>query len=252
MSKYVLGSIHKNKLGDEFIIEKVLPNKRYKIKFLDEHEFKTEVGLTSLSRGSIKNPFRPIKYDRGFFGVGSFTSKDREYTLWNSMMTRAYDEKYHKNHVSYKKTKVKKDWFNYQTFAEDINSIYGFDFKDENGRYYHLDKDILSKGKKVYSKDTCLFIPSKINTFLNQNKTKEGGLPTGVKYRHQDGRYEARISIEGELIYLGSCLTIELARDLYVKARNKRAKELAVFYKDKVDQRVIDMLENYNETDYSK
>ena len=96
-----------------------------------------------------------------------------------------------------------------------------------------------------------MFIPSRINNFLNHNKKKEGGLPTGVKYRHSDLRYEARINIDGELIYLGSCMTIDTARSLYVKARNKRARDLAVYYKGKVDKRVIEMLNNYNEEEYS-
>lgn len=31
---------------------------------------------------------------------------------------------------------------------------------------WHLDKDILLKGNKVYSPETCAFVPAKINSLL--------------------------------------------------------------------------------------
>ena len=252
MGKYDVGTIHETNQGYKIKIIKDISHNKKKIKFLDEHGYITEMSTSSISRGNVKNPYHPSLLNKGFLGVGIYKPKDYEYHVWKNVLNRIYNEEYHIKHSTYKKAKLCKEWHNYQTFAKDINEMYGFNMKDENGKLYHIDKDILSKNKKVYSKETCLFIPPKINTFLNQNKKKEGGLPTGVKYRHQDQRYEARISIDGELIYLGSCMTIELARDIYVKARNERARKLASIYKGKVDDRVITFLENYNEINYSK
>lgn len=251
MGKYDVGTIHETKQGYKIKIVKDLSSRK-KVKFLDDYGYMVEVPTSSVARGTIKNPYHPSVLGKGFLGVGVYNTKDEEYIIWKGVINRVYNEEYHAKHNTYKKVKLCKDWHNYQTFAKDINEKYGFKMKDESGKPYHIDKDILSKNKKIYSKETCLFIPPKINTFLNQNKKKEGGLPTGVKYRHQDQRYEARMSIDGELVYLGSCMTIELARDMYVKARNKRARELAKAYNGKVDKRVIDFLNNYNEIDFSK
>lgn len=245
MGKYSKGTTHKTNQGYEIRVIKDISPTRKVVKFLDEHGYMTETPTSSIARGSIKNPFHPSLLGRGFVGVGIYNSKDREYQLWKTVLNNVYN-------VKSKKVKLCKEWHNFQTFAKDINELYGFDLKDKEGRFYNLSKDIMPSKKKIYSKKTCVFIPPEINAFLNHNKQKEGGLPTGVKYRHQDRRYETKINICGRSKYISSGLTIELMRQLYINARNKRARELAEVYKGKVDIRVIDFLLNYNETNQSK
>ena len=252
MGKYDVGTIHETSQGYKIKVIKDISHNKKKIKFLDEHGYITEAPTSSISRGKIKNPFHPALLGKGFLGVGIYKSKDYEYKIWKGILNNVYNEEFHVQRETSKKVKLCREWHNYQTFAKDVNEMYGFNMKDESGKPYHINKDILSTKKRVYSKKTCVFVPPRINTFLNQNKKKEGGLPTGVKYRHQDQRYEARINIDGKSVYLGSCLTIELARDMYIKARNKRARELADIYKGKVDSRVIEFLQNYNEINHSE
>lgn len=49
------------------------------------------------------------------------------------------------------------------------------------GSGYQLDADILNKGVKVYSKDTCLLIPPALNKFLQTyNGKRSGEYPQGV------------------------------------------------------------------------
>lgn len=48
-----------------------------------------------------------------------------------------------------------------------------------NGNYikgYALDKDILIKGNKVYSPETCCFVPYEINTLVTNRKNGRNGI----------------------------------------------------------------------------
>ena len=92
----------------------------------------------------------------------------------------------------------------------------GFNSLDEEGRCFHLDKDILVKGNKLYSEDTCSFVPAEINTlFCKANKTR--------------GRYN----------------TIEEAFLAYKQAKEAYIKELANKWKDVIDPRVYEALMDY-------
>ncbi len=75
------------------------------------------------------------------------------------------------------------DFLDFQEFAEFCNSEFGFDKKCGN-RFWSIDKDILVKGNKSYSPETCIFVPNDINmTFVNHHSTR-GEYPLGVTYQN--------------------------------------------------------------------
>ncbi len=97
----------------------------------------------------------------------------------------------------------------------------------------HLDKDILVAGNKVYSPDTCLFVPQEINNLLIVRNRKEsdnhksGKFPVGV-YRVKNGKgYCAKISKYGQKVYLGSFSTPQKAYEVYRKAKGNYILEMA-------------------------
>ena len=57
------------------------------------------------------------------------------------------------------------------------------DWSDENkykcGERLHIYKDILYPGNKIYSPDTCILVPQRIN-LLFMNKPNKRGLPNGI------------------------------------------------------------------------
>jgi hypothetical protein len=53
--------------------------------------------------------------------------------------------------------------------------------KEENDRYWHLDKDILVVGNRVYSPETCIFVPTRINNLFVTRESLRGDYPLGVK-----------------------------------------------------------------------
>ena len=57
----------------------------------------------------------------------------------------------------------------------------------------HLDKDILKPGNKVYSPETCAFVPHWINTLFMTNTHRKGDYPLGVALSYK-GLYRAQVS----------------------------------------------------------
>ena len=84
---------------------------------------------------------------------------DRLYFMYQSMHTRVSDSK-HYSHVS-----VCHNWYDFEKFKYDIMEMPNFDRP-----YWELDKDLLSpKGLKIYSKDTCCFLPRELNIAMSRH-----------------------------------------------------------------------------------
>lgn len=107
-----------------------------------------------------------------------------------------------------------------------------------------LDKDLLSKGNKVYSKETCVFVPPKLNMLLVKSDATRGDLPIGV-CRDERGRIVAGLSVDGRRVNLGYFKDVDAAFAAYRLAKEARIRELALAYRDQVDPRVFDALMNY-------
>ena len=109
---------------------------------------------------------------------------------------------------------------------------------------YALDKDIIKKGNKVYSPETCAFVPLEINGLLVRRKKNGGGCPIGVSKVKGRERYDVHLSPYGRV---GQYATIEAAFSAYADAKERRLKEIAQEYYDanKIERRVYDALMNY-------
>lgn len=76
--------------------------------------------MDSLKKGKVMNKLFPTYLDKGYIGIGAYDSvKDKEaYSLWASMLERAYCKKYHKKRPTYENVIVCGEWLNFQNFAE--------------------------------------------------------------------------------------------------------------------------------------
>lgn len=212
------------------------------VEHIDDHKHRATVTSNQLRGGRIKNPFRPKVFGVGFIGSGphkgSINGKDTHaYTAWNGMLERCYSEKFQKKHPAYIGCTVSPDWHNFQTFSDWY----------ENQRYkgvgYHLDKDILKKGNKVYCPDFCRFVPSNINKLLQSSKKSRGDLPIGVTF--YAGKFCAHSSKSGKKTYIGRYDTAIDAFMAYKKARESNIAECAELYKEFMDSEVYEALINY-------
>ncbi|HBE9438116.1 TPA: hypothetical protein KNH97_003152 [Clostridioides difficile] len=64
----------------------------------------------------------------------------------------------------------------------------------------------------------------------NVRKDK-GALPTGVSLNKENGKYEAKISIDSKQKLIGRYTTVEEAHKQYCNARNEYARELGKRYR---------------------
>ena len=126
---------------------------------------------------------------------------------------------------------------NFQFFAGWCQEQVGF---GEDG--CQLDKDILIKGNKVYSEDTCVFVPKELNLVLTSRKALRGEQPIGVSLHSRDGCYSSSISIDRIQRYLGKFETSEKAFLAYKKEKENYVKYLAERYKDRIDIRTYNAL----------
>lgn len=196
-------------------------------------------------KGKIKNPFFPSVYGVGFIGVGDYKTTDANgkktkcQITWKAMMRRCYDSKFHEKHPTYENCKVCKEWNNYQVFGKWLDENY-YEVGNEK---MMLDKDILKKGNKIYSPDTCVFVPQSINKLFTKGDKARGEYPIGVsKYRD---KFMAQLARGNGLEYLGTFSTPEEAFLAYKIAKEAYIKEVAEKYKDKIPCKLYEAMVAY-------
>jgi len=140
------------------------------------------------------------------------------YKRWKDMLQRCYSKSFQRRRPAYVGCSTFNDWLTFSNFKIWMQDQSWFDM--------HLDKDIKLKGNKIYSDSTCLFIPAKLNTLLNDNRSARGVWPQGVRQLKRDGKFMARIRENGKLNYLGYFNTPEEASKVYQRARTAKIQSL--------------------------
>lgn len=211
------------------------------VMFLDEYKYVvTNTQYCNFKTGQIKNPYDKSLYDVGFIGVGKYSSRNNklkkptdEYEVWTGIMGRCYHDK-EKYPTYFGVSTVCEEWHNFQNFAEWFNE----NKYDVCGRL-HVDKDILFPNSKIYSPETCLLVPQRIN-MLFSNKANNRGLPNGI-YKRKSGKYSAKYNSKE----LGVFNSLEEAYAAYAKEKENKIKEVADEYKSIIPEHVYNALYNY-------
>lgn len=151
------------------------------VEFQDEHKVKIHTTYCNFKKGSVKNPYHPNVYNIGYIGEGKYKSRDNKkeakvYKYWKGMLKRCYDPYYINKEPTYIDCYVCNEWHNFQNFAEWFYKNY---YEIEGDRM-HLDKDILCKGNKIYSPQTCIIVPQRINSLFLKMQNCRGEYPIGV------------------------------------------------------------------------
>jgi len=166
--------------------------------------------------------------------------KIKQYKLWQSMLKRCFDEKFKQNRPSYQDVTCSKDWLSMTKFIEDVSQMKGFGFSG-----WELDKDILVKGNKLYSKDNCCFVPQELNNLLIKSDNSRGEWPVGVCFDKATGKFRASLAVNGKRKHLGLFTTPEEAFQAYKLAKEAHIKVVAQKWQHLLDERVYLALLTY-------
>jgi hypothetical protein len=163
---------------------------------------------------------------------GKFTA---EYQLWKGMLKRCYSISALAHRPNYIGCSVSDNFKSYSYFYEWCQTQVGF-----NNDGWCMDKDIITRGNKIYGENTCSFVPQEINTFFNTRGAVITGYPLGV--RLVKGKYAASCCLNGKTKYLGSFDHPQEAYAVYKQFKEKLCKELAKKWYGQIDHRVYDAM----------
>ena len=246
--KDCVGKVCVSKSSGDFKILKYNDNRNVVIQF-SKTGYETSVELVQVKRGNVKDPYSPSVYGVGVLGTKYLSTingvRTKEYNLWCSMLKRCYSDTYKNKNPTYIDCKVSDGFLYYEYFYEWCNKQIGFD-DDGNGNPFHLDKDLLIKGNKVYSENTCVFIPREINSLLVKSDNIRGKHPIGVHWSNSNKAFVAQVKKnKGKPEHLGSFNTELEAFNAYKQAKESFVKEQANKWKSQIDERAYNALMNY-------
>ncbi len=160
------------------------------------------------------------------------------YPTWRRMLQRCYDNKLHDRSPSYKDCAVCEEWHSLFYY----NEWYLSNYYNVGNQQMELDKDILVKGNKIYSPDTCVFVPRKINHLIIGANKNRGKYPIGVYYDKTKKKYVAHMSCENRDIKLQQCNSPVEAFFVYKFYKEAYIKQVAEEYKEKIPEKLYQAL----------
>lgn len=177
------------------------------------------------------------------YGVGvndlEASCYEEYYKHWARMLGRCYSNREGTPYSCYNECTVCEEWHRLSLFK-----IWFEDTKNGYVEGWHLDKDLLKKGNKVYSPETCCFLPPEINCSLTTSKSHRGVYPLGV--RREGNYFVAYVSKYNKPHFLGKFDSEQEAFCSYKKAKEAHIKEMAEKYKDKLTTKAYNAMCNYN------
>ena len=234
-----IGEISFNKYGQKMTLIQYVNALNITVKF--ESGYITKTCYSDFKKGNIKDNFYPIKYNVGFIGYTTTKNEGKDkksYKVWNSMLERCYSNKSLIHNPTYKDCTVCREWHCFANFEKWFDENY---YEIPNERVC-LDKDILVKGNKIYSPNTCIFVPQNINSLFTKCNVNRGKYPIGVRLTKIKSK-PYRAEMKGH--YIGHFETVEEAFQAYKKIKEQHIKEIANEYKDKIPQKLYNALCSY-------
>lgn len=176
---------------------------------------------------------------KGAFKAWENGKYSKGYQTWRGMLERCYDKKSLIKFPTYADCGVCDEWLDYQNFAE---WFYNHEYSDMG---YQLDKDLLIPNNKLYSPNTCCFVPQELNKLLNCCAKRRGSLPQGVSWSSRDNVYYANTRMNGRTKYLGIFDCPQEAYEVYKEHKEAYVKEKALEWQDRIADNVFQALVNW-------
>lgn len=224
--------------------------KKVEVVFLNSGKAKWVRG-DHLKVGNIKDFHQPTVYGVGVVGDNITKVKGKTttvYNAWSGILERCYSEKLHLKHPTYIDCEISEEWKYLDNFK-----IW---FENNHRDGWELDKDLIVRGNKLYSAETCRYVPKSLNNLIKENwKLNTKGLPLGVteSVGCNINPFNASISIGGnKRVSIGNYPTPELAFSAYKFEKEKRIKSIAesLFTNEEIDNTLYQTLINYEVQPY--
>ena len=218
--QYQIVKNHFNKTGDD--------SEGFILKVMNDIKYKPD--------DWSKKCMEPVMCGVGYRGSENVDCKSESYLKWHDMLNRCYNAKFHERQPQYMRCTVCEEWLNYSNFKVwyEKNKIHEMSLD--------LDKDILFKGNKVYSPETCCFVPHALNTLFLSKKADRGDYPIGVSYEKDKKKFRAAMAFIGEQVKLGTFDTAEAAFTRYKGYKEDFIKDMAEQYRDEIPDKVYDAM----------
>ena len=244
------GEKNYNTFGSEMIITEYRGCMDIDVYFPEYNWTAKGVEYSCFKNGKIKSPYERRVYGAGYLGEGKYKCKEngkitRAYKTWKNMLKRCYSEKLHEKRPTYIGCEVCNEWLNFQNFAKWHEENY----YEIEGEVTHLDKDILNKGNKIYSPDTCIFVPQTINSLFTKRDNDRGDSCIGTS-PYQD-KYMVRCRMinpktsKSKNEYLGLYNTEIEGFEVYKYYKEKNIKQVADYFKSKIPSELYDGMYSY-------
>lgn len=183
------GDVYNTKNGD-VEIRVVISADEVVVRFVDTDYF-TLATKSNICSGRVKDLMKPSVFGIGYIGAGHYSHKTSPvaYKKWYAMIQRCYSPKF-SGWAVYGGcgVTVAKEWHNFQNFARWYD---GYKYKEKG---WHLDKDLLVKGNKLYCEEFCCIVPGIINQSIVSARANRGEYAQGVTYDSKLKRYAAQFN----------------------------------------------------------
>lgn len=161
----------------------------------------------------------------GFYIMNSTISGRR----WCDMIKRCKPDSYtHINFPSY--VGCENRFQDFDSFVNWSMLQEGYSERDKKGSLWQLDKDLILKHNKIYSEDTCVFIPGLVNRYFVNANASRGDFPIGVGYNKVSGKYQAYCHT-GKSQFLGAFNDPTTAHRAWQKAKVEYGNSLNAEFK---------------------
>jgi len=245
-----VGQIYDSRFSGKVEVVTYLSIKEVQVLFLNSGKTKWVRG-DHLKLGNIKDYHQPTVYGVGVVGDNVTKINGRTTTLYNAwvgILERCYSEKLHKLYPTYLGCTVSDDW----KYLDNFKIWFENNYRDG----WEIDKDLLLRGNKLYSAETCRYIPKPLNNLLKENwKLSTKGLPLGVteRYNCKSEPYNASVCLgRSQKVSIGNFRTPELAFSAYKYEKEKYIKDFAerLFTNGEIDHILYKALINYEVLPY--
>ena len=215
------------------------------VEFQDEYKYTTNATYNNFKKSKIRNP-----YDREYYGVGflgrSYCKNqkfvdDLSFKTWEWILRRCYSDKALKRNPTYEPCYICEEWHEYYNFKIWFETNY----YTIDGEIMEIDKDVLIKNNKIYSPETCVFLPHCINSIFCKTNAKRGKYPIGVSYHKKVGKFQSYCTVNNKRVHLGYYDTPEKAFNAYRIYKERYIKKVADKYEVYIPKVLYDALYNY-------